>query len=168
MPLLFRGISLGRWDWQEGNIPWLPVGELPAAPLRDLNTSPQSQLSVWHIDDNKANLGLVVAGIASKRQNPDPYDYALFDEHLLTDAGIRLEITPGDSYDQGANTEWHRELFELTASKVVALVRLIYLHGELDRIQENDVNALIQKSVGAGRVEKGRLNENLRKAVYGA
>jgi hypothetical protein len=98
-PFLLRRIDKRRWDWVGEEIPWLPAGELPAAPLTDLQTSIDSVLSVWQIQEDMSNLEEVVAAIAATRDTSDKFDYALFEMEFLAAAGIRPESTRGKSAD---------------------------------------------------------------------
>jgi hypothetical protein len=163
--LLRKSDDKRRWDWTEGNIPWLPGGELPAAPLGDLKTSGSSSLSVWHIEGDRSNLTQVVAGLAARRVTTDKFDFALFPEDVLQDAQIQAKICQGDSADDAANRKWHRNLIELTASKLVRLARLIHQHGQVDRFLEQEVRDLIKEGVKNGRIDRKRLSDTLKEAV---
>jgi hypothetical protein len=141
---------------------------LPAAPLGDLKTTVDSVLSVWQIQEDRSNLEEVVAAIAAKRESSDKFDYALFEIELLAAAGIRSESTPGNSADDTINDQWHRDLLELTSSKLVQLARSIYEHGSCERVPERRVNELISHAVEAGRIRRENLKENLRRGIFGA
>ena len=168
MALLLRGnIDNRRWDWAEVGIPWLPAGEFPAAPLADLKTSLASSLSVWHIEDDRSNLDRVIAALAANRQHPEKFDYILIAEHLLADAGLQAQGTMGSSKDPEANNQWHRDLVELTSSKLVQLARLIYQHAVRDRVLEPRVKELVASAVNAGRIASATLPDQLRRAVLG-
>jgi len=164
--LLLRGnIDNRRWDWAEGDIPWLPAGEFPAAPLADLRTSLTSSLSVWLIEDDRSNLERVVAALTATRDHLDKYDYILFDERLIGDAGVHAEDTGGRSLDGEANDRWHRDLVQLTSSHLVQLARLIHRHGQPDRVLEPRVKELITGAVRAGLINSARLKDQLRQDV---
>lgn len=165
MALLLRGIDKRRWDWTEGDIPWLPAGEFPAAPLADLKTSVHSSLSVWHIQEDKSNLERVIAGLTATRQHLDKFDYILFDERVVADAGVRAQNTEGTSADPEANAQWHRDLAELTSSSLVILARSIHQHGEPNRVQEPVVKQLIARAVNVGQIDSTRLQDQLRREV---
>jgi hypothetical protein len=167
-PFLLRHIDKRRWDRVGEEIPWLPAGELPAAPLGDLKTTVDSVLSVWEIQEDRSNLEEVVAALAATRDTSDKYDYALFEMELLAVAGIRPESTRGNSADDTINDQWHRNLVELTSSKLVQLARSIYEHGSCERVPERRVNELICYAVEAGRIPRANLKENLRRGIFGA
>jgi len=167
-PFLLRHIDKRRWDRVGEQIPWLPAGELPAAPLGDLKTTVQSVLSVWHIQEDRANLEDVVASLAANRDHSDKFDYTLFDMELLAEAGIRPMSTLGNSPNRVMNEQWHRDLVELTSSKLVQLARLISQGGNFDRVQEERVKELIAEAVNAGRIRKEALSEKLRLDIFGA
>lgn len=167
-PFLLRQIDKRRWDWVDEEIPWLPAGELPAASLGDLKTTVQSDLSVWHIQEDRANLEDVVASLAANRDHSDKFDYTLFDMELLAVAGLHPTPTRGNSANRVMNEQWHRDLVELTSSKLVQLAHLISQHGTFDRVREERVKELIVEAVSAGRIGKEALSEKLRLAIFGA
>lgn len=166
MALLLRKVDKRRWDWGDGDIPWLPAGEFPAAPLADLRASVESEISVWQVEEDKSNLMWVVAGLAATLNHLDKFDYTLFAMDLLGGVGIQANATRGESADARANEEWHRDLVELSSSKLVMLARLIHRHGELGRFLEGEVKDLIKQAVGAGRINKTKLKERLRGDVF--
>lgn len=163
--MLLRKVEKRRWEWLAEDMPWLPPGDIPAAPLGDLRTSPSSRLSVWYVEASKSNLELVIAAVAATRDHLDIFDYALFSEDLARQADIHVEATRGDSADVEANDTWHRDLVDLAASKLVALARLIRERGTVERMQERRVKIVIRHAVGTGRIEEGRLKPELRRAI---
>ena len=164
--LLIR-VDKPRWDWNTDNSPWVPPGDIPAAPLTDLRTSANSELSIWYIENNRSNLARIVAALAGTRDHSDKFDFALFPEAVLTQAQIRSKDSLGNSADRDANSSWHRDLVELTASKLSTLVKLIREQGEIERRFEKQVIELIADGVKQGWIEAQRLKPSLRKAVLG-
>ena len=63
--------------------------------------------------------------------------------------------------DDAANTAWHIDLKELTASKLLALASGIREKGIIKRINQWDVESLVVKSVRHGRVKLEHLNLGL-------
>lgn len=165
--MFLRKVERRLWDWREEDIPWLPPNEFPAAPLGDLRTSADSKLSVWHIEEDRSNLALVVAAVAASRDHADKFDYVLFSEDILREVGIHAEVTRGTSRDSATNEQWHRDLTELTASKLVVLARLIGRYGTTDRFMENEVELLIREAIAAGRIDPGKLDPKLRERLFG-
>jgi hypothetical protein len=164
--LLIR-VDKPRWDWNTDDSPWIRPGDIPAAPLTDLRTSQNSELSVWYIENNRSNLARIVAALAGTRDHSDKFDFALFPEAVLTQAQIQSKDSLGNSADRDANSSWHRDLVELTASKLSTLVRLMREQGEIERRFEKQVIELIANGVKQGWIEAQRLKPSLRKAVLG-
>lgn len=160
MSLLLRKISRRRWD----KLPWLEEGKAQADALRDLQTS-DNKLSVWHVEDDKSNLRDVVIAIAAKWKNRSNFDYALFDQTLLTKLRIRVEHTVGDTYHKEASASWHRDIVELSAEKNAELANLIMEHGTTARIGEIEVISLIKQAAISGVIDVNKLNPNLRKEL---
>lgn len=165
--MLLRKVEKRRWDWADGEIPWLLSGEFPASPLGDLRTSVDSRLSVWQIEDNRSNLESVIAALAATRQNLDIFDYALFPEGVVGETEIQMAVTRGQSADPAANYNWHRDLVKLSAAKLVKLAQLIHRRGSVDRFSEKQVKEIIRQSVEAGRIDRERLSEQVAKSVFG-
>lgn len=76
------------------------------------------------IEDFQADLERVVTALAGTRQVITDIDYAVFDHSLLSEIAIELEFNDGDTADDDVN-KWHRDLVELTTSKLLALARVI-------------------------------------------
>ncbi len=163
--MLFRLVDKRRWEWD--HITWLPPRELPAAPLGDLRTSADCKLSVWNIEDDKSNLQRLIAALAAKRQHADKFDFALFSEEVLQTASIHVEVSRGDSADAEVNKRWHRDLVELSSSKLVELAKLIHQHGVLERFQEKEIKTLIIEGIDAGRINPDTLDKRLKNDVLG-
>lgn len=164
--MLLRKLSDKRqWDWTAGVPQWVPSNDIPSAPLACFNSSHDSKISVWYVEKDGSNLDRIIAGMAAGRQNADKFDYVLFPEDLLSEAGVQEEDAPGKSKDQDANAKWHRNLVEVSAKKLVTLVELVGRHGEISRRSEREVISLIRDSIDRGSIEKQGLHEYLIKRV---
>ena len=93
-------------------------------PIRDLEPD-NNTLSVWYIEDDRSNLERVAVALASTRDTFSNFDYALVDEQLLSALNIKVVQTDGITPDQEANTQWHRDLVELSDADLIALARTI-------------------------------------------
>jgi hypothetical protein len=163
MPLILRKIRKSKW-YKHANVGWLPDGEVQADALGDLKTE-ENALSVWWLDDNKSNLNDLVAALASKCDTVANLDYALLDIDILSSLGIKLVETDGDSLHRDANDSWHRDLVELSASKLLALASAIASSGETKRIYPNVIIPLIASSVKAGQIDKDKLQAKVRTKI---
>ena len=85
---------------------------------------------------------------------------------MLSQAGVKAEDAPGKSKDKDANVKWHRDLVEISATKLIKLVELVHREGNVVRSSERDVIALIRKFVDAGLIEKRGLTETLTKRIF--
>ena len=153
MPFVLREINLGRWYEEE----WAS-GELQAEALRDL--CPRgNELSFWRIEDNRCNLGRIVAALAAGRSNLQNFDYALFDYTQLTNLGITTASEPGVTGDAEAN-QCHLIASNLTVSQLVRIAEVIR-QSTRDRYQERQVAAFIHESVQLKRLDAGVFKPNL-------
>jgi hypothetical protein len=165
--VLLRKVDKRRWDWLPGTTDWVPSGDIPAAPVADFKTSLDSKISVWHIESDNSNLERIIAGMAANCQNPDKFDYVVFPEAVLDEAGVAMETSAGDLPDKDANAKWHRDLVKISAMKLSTLVALIHQRGNVARYLEDDVIGLIRKFSDAGFIEKKRLQAGLAKYILG-
>lgn len=145
MPLVLRAIRTGRWAEAEQHYAWLLDGHILADPLADLTTT-HGALSIFEIDDSKANLGRVVAALAVKRQRFDHFDYAIVEKEKLTEAGFRLSQTAGDTPDNMVN-DLHFDVVELSVQRVAELALVLFHYSERERLNKKDVEALIRRNL---------------------
>ena len=122
-----------------------------------------NKISVWHIEENRSNLNRVAAAIASGRSNIANLDYALFQQETVNLAGITVREAPGETADDGANTQWHRDLIELTANKLVRLAKEMYSEAEIVRMQHLEVSRLVRQGIDSKKIQQGRLKDSLVK-----
>jgi uncharacterized protein (DUF2267 family) len=80
-------------------------------------------------------------------------DYALFDQQIVTEINIKFINTRGDSPDEQVNS-WHRDLIELSASKLIELAKAIQTQAEIKRIQVQDVIQLVAEGISSGRIDR--------------
>lgn len=162
MPYLLRKIKKSRW--YQPSLPWLANNEIPADPLADLQTTDNS-LSVWMIEDDKANLQQVLAAIAANRDHLANVDYAIIKDELVPQL-IKREQTRGKTVDDSANDSFHLEFKEVSASKLLDLAKAIFDHGEKKRILSKDVGKLIKKAVQEGKIAEAKLTDSIKKKIF--
>lgn len=165
MPFLLRKIRKVRW-LVEADLDWLKEGELPSDPLGDLSTK-DNTLSVWHVDTNKSNLDRLLAALASGPDKLSHLDYALFDEALLSKIGIEFRHSPGASADAAANTNWHRDLVELSASKLVELAVGIRAEAQINRLSAMEAKQLVIQGVRSNHLDSTKLRPKLLSEASG-
>lgn len=154
MSLLLRTVRENRW-YKEPAAAWLQEGDVPADPLGDLATT-QNTLSVWQVEPDRSNLERVVRAVAIGKQKVADAGWVLFDSDLLEPLGIAVKDVPGATKDAHAN-QWHRDLVDLSGSKLVALARAIFDHGESGTITKKRMVDLIEQGI-----KQHDLPQNLR------
>lgn len=162
MPLILRAIRKNRW-YTSDIISWLPKGEIQADPLGDLATG-SNTLSMWQVENDTSNLKQVIAALASNRDSISNLDYAIFDIDLLADTGIKVEINQGATPYEMANY-WHRDLVELTATKLVKLAETMLIHSHRERILEKTVLTWIKDAVKNGQIDRTKLSAGITKKL---
>ncbi len=157
MPLLFRKLNNKRhWDRQA----WLSSGDAPADALSDLKTT-ENKLSIFLVDETEAGLDRVVAASALNRHHHlDVLDLALIAEGVLTKLRIDMSQSLGQTPDAGVN-EWHRDLLDLSASKLAKLAGAIRKDGEIKRYTPKDVRKAIEASCRAGFINSSKLKDEM-------
>lgn len=154
MPFLLRTIRKAKW-YKNENVPWLAEDELQADALADLSTK-DNELSVWHIEDDRSNLEQVVTALAAGRDYIANLDYALFDQQILSAINIKIKDTKGGSPDEKVNS-WHRDLVELSATKLMELAKAIQTKAVKERVLPKDIVRLIKQAVESGRINRAKL-----------
>ena len=148
MALLLLKVRHENW-FKEAAAPFLELGDAPADPFVDLRTK-QNLLSVWEVEDDRSNLVRVVRGIAVGAQRPDHAGYILFEPGRLEAAEIEIRITAGGSKDNGINGR-HRDLV-LSGKKLVALARLLLLHGETGVVTKPEILESAEEGIRTGEL----------------
>lgn len=164
MPLVLRGIRFNRWYKNPvQDFPWLAPGELPGDSLADI--APQRcTLSVYLVEDNHSNLWRVIAALTANQTSPSHFGFALIDLQMLNSMGFKIVDQPGDTADSIVNS-WHRDIVELSATRLLALAQTIQSHGATDQILEKEVHNWITRSIYSNFLDQQRIkitSERLR------
>jgi hypothetical protein len=163
MPFFLRKIRKAKWLNDKG-LSWLQPSDLQADAVFDLKTDDNS-LSVWHVEDDESNLEQVLVAVGASLDYLTNLDYALADQDLLLETGIKMTATTGKTGYRVAN-QWHRDLVELTAERVLEIARTIQTRGlRLDRVLSKKLAALLKKRIESGDVDLSSLNEHLRAEI---
>ena len=142
----------------------MPEGDVQADSLGDLPTK-GNKLSVWFIKENMSNLERVITALAANCDSISNFDYALFSEEILKNETIKVEKSKGESKDGEANDEWHRDLCELSAKKMLYIAQHIFNEGKIERIQEKQIGQQISNAVKTGTIKLAALKEGIRTKI---
>ena len=143
---------------------WLKPEDLAADALQEIRTT-ENRLSVYLIDSLESpGLNRLLAALAACRDFIANLVYAALDAHLLNDLQIRLEETPGETPDEEVN-KWHRDLIELTASKLSDFGLAIRKHAKISRKHPKDIKELIKQGIRSNQIEQARLKQNLANEI---
>jgi hypothetical protein len=158
VPLFLRKVTHAKWLL--GKPPaWLEPHDIPADLLGDFRTT-RNTISLYEIKDDRSNLERVAAALAANSQSLSHFDYLLFDPPLLERVGLSSDVTKGGTPDAKVN-EWHSDIVKVSGLKLIELIKLLLVQGELGRIQEKQVVKLIAKSMASDFIdlEKVKLGE---------
>ena len=149
------------WD----GLTWLGAQEVQADAVECLMTR-QNRLSVFVLDRVDDRTERVVAALAVTRDSLAHLDLAIAPEEVLARCDIRRDRVQGQTPDPGVN-DWHEDLVELTAGKIVRLAAAIKGEGEIRRYNLKKVEAAVQQSldedfIGAEHIN-GKLVQLLRR-----
>lgn len=111
------------WEILE-DLGWLPDGEVPAAAVASLQAK-QNELSLWLIDDDLSNFERAAIAIESGFSKFDNFGYALVRAELITNLGLELRVTDGNSKDLEAN-RWHRDVVHLTGTALNLFAKIVW------------------------------------------
>ena len=156
MPLLVKLDNKRLWDKPS----WLPAGEVPAEAVQDFRLD-ENQLSVWYIEPSQSNLDRVLTALAANRDHVEKIDYAIFEDEVVGKCGITLRQTAGQSPDEYASREWHRDLIELSGRKLVSLAESIGASGPAQRKPLAVVRDLLAAAARDGHIRKEMMKDTL-------
>jgi hypothetical protein len=162
MAYLLRKIRKTRWTQK---VDWLFDEDIEADPLSDLATK-DNELSVYHVTENKDNLHQVIAALAVSSNELSNIDFALFDESMIVELGIKIKRTKGGLADDRVNN-WHSDIYELSASKVLELAKSIKKKATIERKMPKEVLAVVADSLENNLLDRSRVKwkaEDLKKA----
>jgi hypothetical protein len=158
MAVLLRTINKARWFTE-----WLPRGEVPADALVDLRST-DNELSFWLVDESRVNLDAVIVALAANRNYLSKLDFAVIDEADVAALGIRSKQTEGDTPDDAVNKTWHRDLVELTGTKVIRLAERLEAQ---PRVSEKKVKEMLLKALRDGSLDRTKMSASLVREVEG-
>lgn len=158
MAYVLRLIRRGRWLPQEQH--WFREGDFQADCLSDLNTS-DNTLSLWSVKDDRSNLESIAVALASTRDSFANVDYAIIPEEMVRNFGI-LVPTEGKSPHRTANENWHRDLCELSSSRLIELARVFLQQGEKNRIAEKQIIQLLKRAAAEKEIDLDAVKVTLR------
>jgi hypothetical protein len=158
MPWYLIGITKARWERDE-KAAWLRPPQIPAVVYLDLRPTGNT-LSLWHIEDDRSNLKDVITAIAATRSSYANFDYGLFDQNIPPRLSIKLEATEGSTPITHAN-HWHRDLVELTADKLLALVEAVFDNLEKHRVSVQLIRQYVIDALKMGQVDIPQIKPQL-------
>jgi hypothetical protein len=158
MVALLRTISKAKWYTTE----WVPEGDVSSDALTDLRTT-SNELWVWVVEDSAANLNTVIVALASDRQSLSKLDYALLDKAELRMLEIRWKQSEGETPHEAANKAWHRDLTQLTASKVALLAASMQPVDQRPhtRVPEKEIREMLVAALQSGALNRARMQPSL-------
>ena len=156
MTSLLRKVQHSRW-YDAVSCRNEPV---PADPLSDLGTK-HNRLSVWQVLSSDSNLEDIIAAIAATRAYLTNIDVVLIDEQSISQLGIKVEPTQGQTPLAHA-TDYHRDLVQLQAQTLVNIADVIRNRAVFRDFSEKQVGQLLARYIHEGRLNAFDLADKLR------
>lgn len=147
--------------WLGKDYSWILANDFPAPPLQDFTINESGQQSVWHIEGDESNLTEVITALAATRAKFDHFDFILFPQTAVAEAGLATLETEGTTPHVNANP-WHRDIIELSARRLVELAHLVFQQGRRDRRQARVIEAYLRGALNNGQLIRDQVNENLK------
>lgn len=157
--LVLRKIRSELWYGDEAGA----GGDIAADPLGNLVTS-QNKLSVWRIDSEESDVTRIIIAIASTLNAFKNIDYVLVDPQKLSEIGLSLEGSPGQTPYKGLNDR-HLDIPGLSGLKLIELAKIMLREGKQGRFLEQQVLLMLREAVRNGLVKLDSLQPNLRKKL---
>lgn len=144
----------------------LDHGQIPSDPLKDLATK-NCNLSVFKINDDESNLDDVLVELALMNgKEADRLDFMKFSE---SDFGsLQVRQTPPTLAIIPTNAGFHYDLGAFNSQRIVDFLNAIWPSVE-ERSNfrfKGDVQALIKKALGEGKITTTKLSEKQKASIY--
>jgi hypothetical protein len=138
--------------------------QLPADVIVPFKTQ-NNTLSVYALDEARANVARVLAAIASGSQDGlIDTDCLIFDSAIVDGLGIKRQKTPGATPDGGAN-DWHWDLAELTGTQIVSLADALVEGAEVEMVLAPDLIRALREATATDQVKLQDLKPKVRKQL---
>lgn len=160
--LLIKVNSKTRW-YRSERPSYIGEDDIPANCLLDLRPK-DNALSLWLIEEHEENLRNVVTALVAGCQYPESFDFLVFDVSLIQEHSLQLLSTSGKTPLSLAN-QWHRDVVELSAKKLVNLAVTIYFRCEVRRIFKDQIKSWLTESLKAGILETAKLDPKMLAAL---
>ena len=154
------------WKWLEDDPSWLAGGNAPAECLMDLR-SPDNRLSVFVVPPGEDPSQVAVALAGCGKQKFDESGYVVFDSDILNELAIAIDASEkGATPDDKVNT-WHRDLIELSATKLAELARVLWHEREnlLDSVPKQLVEERLVTGVRDGLLTTRGMHADMKQTI---
>ncbi len=162
MALILREVQNVMWwsAFRESNEGWLSDWECRGDALKSLRSTGCS-LSIFRLEeDSPDQLERMLAAFAAQREEADRLDFAILDESDFIELGLSLTDAPGETPDSVVNS-WHRNIVELSASRIQRLATCLQSQATFCRKREKDVLRLVKRGLEAGHIAEGMVRPKI-------
>jgi hypothetical protein len=158
-------IKIRRARWYKPPPVFVPEGDIAADCLADLRIS-DNALSVWLIEESNSNLDRVLTALAANSDRVDNIDYLLFNDSVITKLGLKVRNAEGETPDESANRQWHRDLIELTGRRTLDFVIAIYNESTTGRVPKATVLERLTRAVANSELDTNRLKAGVAETLH--
>lgn len=166
MAIVLREIENVIW-WSLDRSPaegWLPPQESRGDVLKGLRAT-NSTLSVFVLhDDSPGQLERIFAAFAAARPEPSKVDFAIVDETELVELGLSIAEEAGNTPDAVVN-QWHRNVVQLSASKINTLARCLQANAVFCRKRESEILRLVKSGMEEGHIDRSKVSPKILEKI---
>ncbi len=134
------------WDmtlYRQTEYQWLPKDDFPLELIvNDCRTPKRPELSIFKLDDNRANLDRILAAYSVIRRENEGIGYIIFDDNIPGNCQITISSDKGTTADPMVN-DLHRNLKALTNLRTAKLVNSVVMTGTVGSLSDEDLKDLV-------------------------
>ncbi|MDR3614725.1 MAG: hypothetical protein P4L53_14295 [Candidatus Obscuribacterales bacterium] len=100
----------------------------------------------------------IIAALAASCEALSNFDYALLNLSDVEELKLQFQAVSGETADDIANDQWHRDLIELSARKILELADSMQTKAQFQRLNEQSITRIVKESIERKTIDDSRIN----------